>query len=57
MNIQTLIEALIKERTQRILDLDKAYPEVGMGMPLSMARADAIAQLKREGILPPEYKE
>ena len=56
MNMNALAEALVNERAQRLLDLDDAYPDVGMGMSYSTARADAIAQLKNEGVLPKEYK-
>jgi hypothetical protein len=56
MNMNELANALVEERAQRLLALDKAYPDVGMGMSYSTARADAIAQLKREGILPQQYE-
>lgn len=52
-----LTEALIKERSQRILDYDRAYPDVGMGMSSHMARFQAINSLKNEGLLPETYED
>jgi len=57
MSIKDLQTIIVEERAQRLLAFDKAYPDVGMGMSYSTAKADAISQLKREGILPPEYEE
>ena len=53
--VERLYEILIQERTNSILAYDDAYPDVGMGMHLSTARSEAIASLKKEGILPKDY--
>jgi hypothetical protein len=55
--MESLIQALVDERTQRIMDYDDAYPDVGMGKASWVARREAIQALITEGKIPPSYKE
>lgn len=53
--IDFLIKALIKERRERILFEDRAYPEAGFGKLVSYAERQAVEQLKKEKIIPSDY--
>ena len=48
---------VVDKREQRLIDYDKAHPEVGMGPFPGMLRRDAIYQLKIEGKIPGDYED
>jgi hypothetical protein len=48
---------LVDERERYLRAMDDAYPDVGMGLLPRAARAQAIAQLKRERKIPQDYTE
>ncbi len=54
---EKLLKDLVDERTQRIMDYDDAYPDVGMGKADWVARNEAIQALIAEGKIPSSYKE
>ena len=49
MGRDTLKEALIYERTQRLLEFDRAHPDVGFPLVPVLARRIAIKELEKEG--------
>ena len=55
-DVQLLRDRLVEEAAHRIHEYEEAYPEVGMGMSKHTAMVKAIENLKREGILPPDYE-
>lgn len=48
---------LVDLLTQHKLAMDNAYPDVGMGLFPSVARQEAIEELKAQGKIAADYKE
>lgn len=55
--IKKLQQALIEQRANHILDMDEAYPDIGMGMSRNTAQREAIQKLKTEGLIPKSFDE
>lgn len=54
--IETLRIALVNAKVKIAKQYDEAYPDVGMPLPASLYREQAIKELKREGIIPQNWE-